>query len=103
MKYKVEFRNGWDMKSVGWFSFEEAIRMVNILSYALDLKVVITKPKKDWWKCTNDSCFFQLDYTSKRYKDNSFVYIRIVSEHIPMHLYGASITQIDKYIRCIKK
>ena len=103
MKYIVEFRNGWDIKSVGWFSFEEAIRTIKILSYALDLKVVTTKPKKDWCKWTNDSCFFQLDYTSKRYKDNSFVYIRIVSEHIPMHLYGASITQIDKYIRCIKK
>lgn len=99
MKYKVEFRNGWEQKSIVWFSFEEALRMVQILSYVLDLKVVATKPKKDWCKWNNGICFFTLDYTSKRYKDNAFVYIRIVSEHLPMHLYGASVSTIDKYIK----
>ena len=97
MKYIVEFRKGWDIKSIHVENYEEALRMVKVVSYCLDIKIVSKPSKKDWVRWTSQDCFFALDYTSKRDRD-AYTYIKVKSQMIPTELYGKSIRVIDKYL-----
>lgn len=97
MKYIVEFRKGWDIKSIHVENHDEALRMVKVVSYCLDLKIVSKPSKKDWVRWTSDDCFFQLDYTSKRDRD-AYNYIKVKSQMIPTELYGKSIPAIEKFL-----
>lgn len=99
MKYIVEFRKGWDIKSIHVENYEEALRMVKVVSYCLDLKIVSKPSKKDWVHWTSEECFFSLDYTSKRDRD-AYTYIKVKSQMIPTEMYGKSIRSIEKFLSC---
>ena len=98
MKYSVLVRNGWYTKCVTCRNLDEACGYAHWPAFLLDIKVKETLPKKDWTKWDNDTCFFEYDITSDNYKDNAFTFIRIKSQHLPMPLYGKSVTQIEKHL-----
>lgn len=98
MKYIVEFRKGWDMKAIHVENYDEALRMVRVVSYCLDLKIVSNPSKKDWIRWTPQHCTFTLDFTSKRERD-PFHYIKVKSQMIPSELYGKSIVSIEKFLK----
>lgn len=98
MKYHVLVRNSWDTKSITCRNFDEARGYARWAAFLLDIKIKETLPKKDWTKWDNDSCFFEYDITSDKYKDDAFTFIRIKSQHLPMPLYGKSVTQIEKHL-----
>ena len=98
MKYHVLVRNSWDTKSITCRDFDEARGYARWAAFLLDIKIKETLPKKDWTKWDNDSCFFEYDITSDKYKDDAFTFIRIKSQHLPMPLYGKNVTQIEKHL-----
>lgn len=98
MKYHVLVRNSWDTKSITCRNFDEARGYARWAAFLLDIKIKETLPKKDWTKWDNDSCFFEYDITSDKYKDDAFTFIRIKSQHLPMPLYGKNVTQIEKHL-----
>lgn len=98
MKYHVLVRNGWHTKCITCRNLDEACDYANWAAFLLDIKIKKTLPKKDWTKWDNDSCFFEYDVTSDRYKQNAFKFIRIRSQHLPKSLYGKSVTQIEKHL-----
>lgn len=98
MKYHVLVRNSWDTKSITCRNLDEARGYARWAAFLLDIKIKETLPKKDWTKWDNDSCFFEYDITSDKYKDDAFTFIRIKSQHLPMPLYGKNVTQIEKHL-----
>lgn len=98
MKYHVLVRNRWDTKCIACRNLDEARGYARWAAYLLDIKIKETLPKKDWTKWDNDSCFFEYDITSDKYKDDAFTFIRIKSQHLPKSLYGKSVTQIEKHL-----
>lgn len=98
MKYHVLVRNRWDTKCITCRNLDEARGYARWAAYLLDIKIKETLPKKDWTKWDNDSCFFEYDITSDKYKDDAFTFIRIKSQHLPKSLYGKSVTQIEKHL-----
>ena len=98
MRYHVLVRNSWDTKSITCRNLDEARGYARWAAFLLDIKIKETLPKKDWTKWDNDSCFFEYDITSDKYKDDAFTFIRIKSQHLPMPLYGKNVTQIAKHL-----
>ena len=98
MRYHVLVRNSWDTKCITCRNLDEARGYARWAAFLLDIKIKETLPKKDWTKWNNDSCFFEYDITSDKYKDDAFTFIRIKSQHLPMPLYGKSVTQIEKHL-----
>lgn len=98
MKYHVLVRNRWDTKCITCRNLDEARGYARWAAFLLDIKIKETLPKKDWTKWDNDSCFFEYDITSDKYKDDAFTFIRIKSQHLPKSLYGKSVTQIEKHL-----
>ena len=98
MRYHVLVRNSWDTKSITCRNLDEARGYARWAAFLLDIKIKETLPKKDWTKWDNDSCFFEYDITSDKYKDDAFTFIRIKSQHLPMPLYGKNVTQIEKHL-----
>ena len=98
MRYHVLVRNSWDTKFITCRNFDEARGYARWAAFLLDIKIKETLPKKDWTKWNNDSCFFEYDITSDKYKDDAFTFIRIKSQYLPMPLYGKSVTQIEKHL-----
>ena len=98
MKYDVLVRNGWDTKGRTCDSLNDACDFANWAAFLLDIKIKETLPKKDWTHWDNDTCFFEYDITSDKYKDDGFTFIRIKSQHLPKSLYGKSVTQIEKHL-----
>lgn len=97
MKYYVAVRNGWHTRKILCRNLEEAREYARLSAFLLDIKIKKNLPKKEWIKWTNKDCYFEYDITSAKYKDDAFTFIRIESEHLPMSLYGKSITQIESY------
>ena len=98
MKYHVLVRNSWDTKCITCRNLDEARGYARWAAFLLDIKIKETLPKKDWTKWDNDSCFFEYDITSDKYKDDAFTFVRIKSQYLPMPLYGKSVTQIEKHL-----
>ena len=98
MRYHVLVRNSWDTKCITCRNLDEARGYARWAAFLLDIKIKETLPKKDWTKWNNDSCFFEYDITSDKYKDDAFTFIRIKSQRLPMPLYGKSVTQIEKHL-----
>ena len=98
MKYHVLVRNGWHTKCITCSNLDIARKYANWSAFLLDIKIKKNLPKKDWTKWTNDTCFFEYDITSDKYKDDGFTFIRIKSQHLPKCLYGKSVTQIEKHL-----
>lgn len=98
MSYNVFVRKGWQTKAMPCRNLDEARGYARWAAYLLDIKIKETLPKKDWTKWDNDSCFFEYDITSDKYKDDAFTFIRIKSQHLPMPLYGKNVTQIEKHL-----
>lgn len=92
MRYHVLVRNGWQTKVMPCSNLDIARKYANWSAFLLDIKIKKNLPKKDWTKWDNDTCFFEYDITSDKYKDDAFKFIRIKSQHLPMSLYGKSIT-----------
>ena len=101
MKYHVLVRNGWDTKIVTCRNFDEARGYARWAAFLLDIKTKETLPKKDWTYWDSNSCFFEYDITSAKYKNDASKYIHIRSQHLPKSLYGKSITQIEKHLVCL--
>lgn len=98
MKYHVVVRNGWHTKTMPCCNLDDARKYARWAAFLLDIKIKETLPKKDWTKWDKDSCFFEYDITSDKYKDDAFTFIRIRSQHLPMPLYGKNVTQIEKHL-----
>ena len=98
MKYHVLVRNSWDTKCITCRNLDEARGYARWAAFLLDIKIKETLPKKDWTHWTKDTCFFEYDITSDKYKDDAFTFIRIKSQHLPKSLYGKSVTQIEKHL-----
>ena len=98
MRYHVLVRNGWQTKAMPCSNRDEARDFACWAAFLLDIKIKETLPKKDWTKWDKDSCFFEYDITSDKYKDDAFTFIRIRSQHLPMPLYGKNVTQIEKHL-----
>ena len=98
MRYHVLVRNSWDTKCITCRNLDEARGYARWAAFLLDIKIKETLPKKDWTKWDKDSCFFEYDITSDKYKDDAFTFIRIKSQHLPMPLYGKNVTQIEKHL-----
>ena len=98
MRYHVLVRNGWQTKAMPCSNLDEARDFARWAAFLLDIKIKETLPKKDWTKWDKDSCFFEYDITSDKYKDDAFTFIRIRSQHLPMPLYGKNVTQIEKHL-----
>ena len=98
MSYNVFVRKGWQTKAMPCSNLDDARKYARWAAFLLDIKIKETLPKKDWTKWDNDSCFFEYDITSDKYKDDAFTFIRIKSQHLPMPLYGKSVTQIEKHL-----
>ena len=98
MRYHVLVRNSWDTKCITCRNLDEARGYARWAAFLLDIKIKETLPKKDWTKWNNDSCFFEYDITSDKYKDDAFKFIRIRSQHLSMSLYGKSVSQIEKHL-----
>ena len=98
MRYHVLVRNSWDTKCITCRNLDEARGYARWAAFLLDIKIKETLPKKDWTKWDKDSCFFEYDITSDKYKDDAFTFIRIRSQHLPMPLYGKNVTQIEKHL-----
>ena len=98
MRYHVLVRNSWDTKCITCRNLDEARGYARWAAFLLDIKIKETLPKKDWTKWNKDSCFFEYDITSDKYKDDGFTFIRIKSQHLPKSLYGKSVTQIEKHL-----
>lgn len=96
--YHVLVRNGWQTKAMPCSNLDEARDFACWAAFLLDIKIKKTLPKKDWTKWTNDTCFFEYDVTSDRYKQDAFKFIRIRSQHLSMSLYGKSVSQIEKHL-----
>ena len=98
MRYHVLVRNGCQTKAMPCSNLDEARDFACWAAFLLDIKIKETLPKKDWTKWDKDSCFFEYDITSDKYKDDAFTFIRIRSQHLPMPLYGKNVTQIEKHL-----
>ena len=98
MRSHVLVRNGWQTKAMPCSNLDEARDFACWAAFLLDIKIKETLPKKDWTKWDKDSCFFEYDITSDKYKDDAFTFIRIRSQHLPMPLYGKNVTQIEKHL-----
>ena len=98
MRYHVLVRNGWQTKAMPCSNLDEARDFACWAAFLLDIKIKETLPKKDWTKWDKDSCFFEYDITSDKYKDDAFTFIRIRSQYLPMPLYGKNVTQIEKHL-----
>lgn len=98
MRYHVLVRNSWDTKCITCRNLDDARKYARWAAYLLDIKIKETLPKKDWTHWDNDTCFFEYDITSDKYKDDAFTFIRIKSQHLPKSLYGKSVTQIEKHL-----
>lgn len=97
MEYYVLVRNGWQTKAMPCSNLDDARKYARWAACLLGIKIKDTLPKKDWTKWTIDTCFFEYDITSDKYKNDVFTFIRIKSQHLPMSLYGKSIPQIDRH------
>ena len=98
MRYHVLVRNGWQTKVMPCSNLDIARKYARWAAYLLDIKIKKTLPKKDWTHWTKDTCFFEYDITSDKYKDDAFTFIRIKSQHLPESLYGKNVTQIEKHL-----
>ena len=98
MSYNVFVRKGWQTKVMPCRNLDEARGYARWAAFLLDIKIKETLPKKDWTHWTKDTCFFEYDVTSDKYKDDAFTFIRIKSQHLPESLYGKSVTQIEKQL-----
>lgn len=98
MRYHVLVRNGWQTKAMPCSNLDIARKYARWSAFLLGIKIKKNLPKKNWAKWDNDSCFFEYDVTSDRYKQDAFKFIRIRSQHLPMPLYGKNVTQIEKHL-----
>ena len=98
MRYHVLVRNGWQTKAMPCSNLDIARKYARWAAFLLDIKIKETLPKKDWTHWDNDTCFFEYDITSDKYKDDAFTFIRIKSQHLPESLYGKSVTHIEKHL-----
>ena len=98
MRYHVLVRNGWQTKAMPCSNLDEARDFACWAAFLLDIKIKETLPKKDWTKWDKDSCFFEYDITSDKYKDDAFTFNRIKSQHLPMPLYGKSDKKKKKHL-----
>lgn len=96
MKYIVLVRKGFNTKAKDCSSLYEALRIARWSAFLLDIKIIITLPKKSWIKFNNNLCFFQYDITANKHKDDEFTFVHIESEKLPISLYGKKINQIEK-------
>ena len=98
MKYRVLVRKGSNTKATDCIDLYLALRLARWAAFLLDIKILITLPKKSWIKLNNDLCFFQYDITAKKHKEDEFTFVHIESEKLPISLYGKNIKQIEKNI-----